>query len=84
MSSTQRYGRMGGLAVIASAYALAHGSIGDVDFQSKVSAASVRPVCGTKPLSDSDLLADAMRMADLRCVASLHCQGIGGADLTIT
>ena len=80
MTTIQRFGRIGGLAVVAAAYVLAHGSMGDVSFQSRVSAASVRPACGTKPLTESELLADAMRMAELK---SRGVKGKPGTLITI-
>ena len=67
MSTMVRYGRIGGVALAAVAYALAHGSVVEVASQKPTASVSTpRPVCGTKPLTDSELLADAVRVAELK------------------
>ena len=79
MRNIQRYGRISGLAIAAAM--LAHGSIGDVAFQARAAAAAIRPVCGTKPLTDSEIAADAARMTDLK---SRGARRKPGTMITIT
>ena len=85
MSTMSRYGRIGGVALAAVGFALTQGSVVEVASQrpaaSTVSVSSLRPMCGTKPMSDVELAADAAR------VAALKSRGQGrkaGSLVTIT
>ena len=65
--SIVRYGRIGGVAIAALGLALAQGSVVEVASQKPaVSASTLRPACGTRPLSDTELAADAVRVAELK------------------
>ena len=70
MGIIQRYGKAGGVALAAVALAVAHGPVVEVASQKPAPTVSVvsalRPACGTKNLSDSELAADAARVADLK------------------
>ena len=62
-----RYGRIGGVALAAAAFALTHGSVAEVASQKPIApAGTLRPACGTKPLSNTELEADAARVAQLK------------------
>lgn len=71
-TSMMRYGRIGGLAMAAAAYAaLAPDSIAESSAQSKPARVSAsmsfpRPMCGTRPPTDSELAADTARVAELK------------------
>ena len=56
----RRFGRIGVLAIVAAAYATTHGPV-VMSSQSKT-----RPLCGTKPRTDSEILADALLVAELK------------------
>ena len=72
MSIIVRYGRIGGLGIAVVAFALADGSVAEVASQTRgaattpASVSSLRPMCGTKPLTESELAADAVRVAELK------------------
>jgi hypothetical protein len=67
MNIIGRYGRIGGVAIAAVACVLAHGSVVEVASQkATASVSTLRPTCGTKPLTEIELAADAARVAELK------------------
>ena len=57
MNIIGRYGRIGGVAIAAVAYVLAHGSVVEVASQkATASVSTLRPTCGTKPLIEDRIL----------------------------